>query len=383
MSTFILKPLQVKGKHLIIIDFDARDRKLRQHVKCFPCWFEWDGKYWFTYYSPGAVNRLFHHLKPLGNVDYSAYKKIHEEDIELAKALNLGKLKRITIKREVPSRHQQDFKRFQEYLLAKRFSKSTRKVYESMMIIFLSYFEDHSLDLISNEEINKFIGEEFVSNNYSSSSIRQLVGAIKKFYLKRLNITLDIDKLETPRKDFKLPKVLSKEEIASLIIQIKNLKHRMAVALQYGCGLRVGELLQLKVSDFDFNRHTLIVKQGKGRKDRRIPISEGISNLIAQYIAAYSPQYYFIEGQGGNAYSRSSINHILQRAGEDAGIRERVHSHMLRHSYATHLLEQGTDLRYVQELLGHKSSKTTEIYTHVSMRMLGNIKSPFDSLDLP
>ena len=316
-------------------------------------------------------------------MDYSAYKKIHEEDIELAKALNLGKLKRISIKREVPSRHQQDFKRFQEYLLAKRFSKSTRKVYESMLVIFLSYFENHSLDLISNEEINKFIGEEFVSNNYSSSSIRQLVGAIKKFYLKRLNVTLDIDKLETPRKDFKLPKVLSKEEVASLIIQIKNLKHRMAVALQYGCGLRVGELLQLKVSDFDFNRHTLIVRQGKGRKDRRIPISEGISNLIGQYIAAYSPQYYFIEGQGGKTYSQSSINHILQRAGEGAGIKERVHSHMLRHSYATHLLEQGTDLRYVQELLGHKSSKTTEIYTHVSMRMLGNIKSPFDSLDLP
>ena len=383
MATFILKPIQKKGKHLIIIDFDSREKELRVHVKCFPAWFDWEGKYWFTYYSPGAVNRLYHHLRHLGYVDYSAYKKIHDEDVNLAKALNLGKLKRISIKREVPSRHLVDFKLFHEYLLAKRFSKSTLKVYESMMVIFLSYFENHSLDLISNEEINKFIGEEFVGNNYSSSSIRQLVGAIKKFYLKRLNITLDIEKLETPRKEQKLPKVLSKEEIASLIKQIKNLKHRMAVSLQYGCGLRVGELLQLKVHDFDFNRHTLTVIQGKGRKDRRIPISEGISNLIEQYLAAYSPQYFFIEGQSGKAYSQSSINHILQRAGEEAEIKQRVHSHMLRHSYATHLLEQGTDLRYVQELLGHKSSKTTEIYTHVSMRMLGNIKSPFDSLDLP
>ncbi len=383
MSTFILKPLRKDGKHLVIIDFDSKNTALRLHVKRFPAWFDWGGKYWYTYYAPGTVNRLYHYLKPIGYVDYGAYKKIHEEDIDLARTLNLGKIKRITIKREVPDCHREDFGHFKDYLRAKRFSKSTIKVYESMMVIFLSYFEEHTLNLITNEEINKFVSEEFVANNYSSSSIRQLVGAIKKFYLKRLNIALDLDKLETPRKDFKLPKVLSKEEVASVIIQIKNLKHRMAVALQYGCGLRVGELLQLKVSDFDFNRHTLIVKQGKGRKDRRIPISEGISNLIGQYIAAYSPQDYFIEGQNGKAYSQSSINHILQRAGEDAGIKERVHSHMLRHSYATHLLEQGTDLRYVQELLGHKSSKTTEIYTHVSMRMLGNIKSPFDSLNLP
>jgi integrase/recombinase XerD len=175
--------------------------------------------------------------------------------------------------------------------------------------------------------------------------------------------------------------VLSKEEVKQILNAHKNIKHRAMLSLIYACGLRRSELLNLKIPDVDSKRGLLIIRQAKGKKDRVAPLSERIVGLLREYYRQEQPVDYLFEGQEkGKAYSAKSLESVLKQALRKAKITKPVTLHWLRHSYATHLLENGTDLRYIQELLGHKSSKTTEIYTHVSTKSLQKIKSPFDDL---
>ncbi len=160
-----------------------------------------------------------------------------------------------------------------------------------------------------------------------------------------------------------------------------NIKHRTMLSLIYSCGLRCGELLKMKPKDIDSKRMLVMIRLAKGKKDRIVPLSEKVLQLLREYYKRYRPKEWLFEGQKvGEAYSERSLQLVLKHAIEKAGIKKPVSLHWLRHSYATHLLESGTDLRYIQELLGHKSSKTTEIYTHVSTKSIQNIRSPFDDL---
>lgn len=160
-----------------------------------------------------------------------------------------------------------------------------------------------------------------------------------------------------------------------------NIKHKTMLSLIYSCGLRRSELLNLKPNDIDSNRHLVIIRQAKGKKDRIAPLSPSILIMLRDYYKLYKPQTWLFEGQYPNTtYDERSLGHVLKQALDKTNIKKPVTLHWLRHSYATHLLEAGTDLRYIQEILGHKSSKTTEIYTHVSTKSLQNVKSPFDDL---
>ncbi len=175
--------------------------------------------------------------------------------------------------------------------------------------------------------------------------------------------------------------MLSKEEIAAILQALVNQKHRTMLSLIYACGLRRGELLNLKPENVDSKRHLLFILNAKGKKDRVIPISDKVITMLREYYRMYMPKIWLFEGQNtGDQYSETSVQKVLKLALDTAKIKKPVTLHWLRHSYATHLLEAGTDLRYIQELLGHKSSKTTEIYTHVSEKSLQKISSPFDNL---
>ncbi|MGC8859565.1 MAG: tyrosine-type recombinase/integrase [Ignavibacteria bacterium] len=174
---------------------------------------------------------------------------------------------------------------------------------------------------------------------------------------------------------------MSKEEIKRIITAPQNVKHRTMLSMIYTCGLRRGELLNLKIDDVDSKRHMLIIRNSKGYKDRQVPISDKTIEMLREYYKVYKPKTWLFEGQqNSEPYSETSLQKVLHKAVNDAGIKKPVTLHWLRHSYATHLLESGVDLRYIQELLGHKNSKTTEIYTHVTEKSLQKIKSPFDDL---
>ena len=185
-----------------------------------------------------------------------------------------------------------------------------------------------------------------------------------------------------PKKEQPLPLVLSPGEVGAILSTVKNTKHRLALLLIYSAGLRVSEAVNLELKEIDYAQKIITIRQGKGKKDRQVPLSVKLETLISEYFREYSPGRYLLEGQKGGKYSVRSIQAVFYRACRSAGIRKPATVHSLRHSFATHLLEAGTDLRIIQELLGHRSSKTTEIYTHVSSRTIAGIRSPADDLDL-
>jgi integrase/recombinase XerD len=207
------------------------------------------------------------------------------------------------------------------------------------------------------------------------------VNAIKLYFGTIQNKSITINTIHRPKREKLLPNVLSKAEIKKILEALSNTKHSTMLSLIYSCGLRRGELLNLKPSDIDANRNLIVVRQAKGKKDRIVPLSPKILTMLRSYYKIYQPSTWLFEGQKTNEqYDERSLSNVLKQAVEKAKIKKPVSLHWLRHSYATHLLESGTDLRYIQEILGHSSSKTTEIYTHVSANSLQKIKSPFDDL---
>jgi site-specific recombinase XerD len=201
------------------------------------------------------------------------------------------------------------------------------------------------------------------------------------FFSKIENKKLNPELVHRPKRPKLLPNVLSKEEVKMILNAHGNIKHKAMLSLIYSCGLRRSELLNLKLSDIDSKRGLVIIKQSKGRKDRVAPLSDKILELLRDYYNVYKPQYWLFEGQDKTSqYDEKSLASVLEQALAKSGIQKPVSLHWLRHSYATHLLENGTDLRYIQEILGHSSSRTTEIYTHVSNKNIQRITSPFDNL---
>jgi site-specific recombinase XerD len=217
----------------------------------------------------------------------------------------------------------------------------------------------------------------------SYAYINQSINAIKFYYSKVLNrLEMDLAEVDRPVKEQKLPKVLSKQEVAAILKGPTNLKHRCLLLLLYSGGLRISEVVNLKLSDVQSQRNLLFIRGGKGHKDRTTLLSGKLLAELRQYYRKYNPKLWLFEGQDGGPYSVESIRNVFRAALKKAGINREATPHTLRHSFATHLLEQGTDLRYIQELLGHSSSKTTEIYTHVTQHGLEKIISPLDGLNI-
>ena len=271
--------------------------------------------------------------------------------------------------------------KFKQWLLSKRYSPSTIKTYSEALKSFLIFFREKPIGEITNEDVIVYNNEYILKNKLSSSYQNQIVNAIKLFFQTIRDTKMIVDKIHRPKRSKVLPNVLSKEEIKLILNAHSNIKHKMMLSLIYSCGLRRSELINLKPQDIDSNRNIVLLKNAKGKKDRITPLSPIILEMLRNYYNGYKPKTWLFEGQIiGEQYSEQSLQSVLKQALQKVGITKPVTLHWLRHSYATHLLESGTDLRYIQELLGHSSSKTTEIYTHVSTKSIQQIKSPFDDL---
>lgn len=271
--------------------------------------------------------------------------------------------------------------RMRHWMQARRMSDRTIEVYINVIRVFLSFFSEKPPSEITNDDITKFNIDYIISKGLSSSYQNQAVNAIKLFYKITEDKKIDPEIIYRPKNGKVDPRVLSKEDIKSMLDLTANLKHKTMLSLIYACGLRRGELLALVKDHIDFNRKVLYVRSGKGNKDRMVPIGERMLALLNEYLSAYRPKAWLFEGQeSGTTYGERSLQQVMKQAAARAGISGEATLHWLRHSYATHLHEDGTDIRFIQELLGHKSSKTTEIYTHVSRRSIEQIRSPFDSL---
>jgi integrase/recombinase XerD len=272
-------------------------------------------------------------------------------------------------------------KEFEQWMKVRRYSDNTILTYMDGLKVFLRFYSHKNICEINNDDLQVFNSDYILANKFSASYQNQIINSIKLFFriveLKSMRPEL----IYRPKSPKLLPNVLSKEEIKQLLQAPANIKHKAMLSLIYSCGLRCGELLRLSLKDIDSKRKVIIIRQSKGRKDRIAPLSLKIIELLRGYYILYTPETYLFEGQiKGAPYDERSLQQVLKQALAKTDIKKPVSLHWLRHSYATHLLENGTDLRYIQEILGHSSSRTTEIYTHVSTKSIQNVTSPFDFL---
>lgn len=298
--------------------------------------------------------------------------------IETDSLYNSPKIKNIRIERNLTKENKDVLDSFIKYLEGKRYSKSTIETYGVFIADFLEYLKNKPLSNSSNRDIEKFVEDVFIPRKYSISTHRQFISSIKLFKVFYPECGIEELNLTRPRKSRFLPVVLSQIEVLEILRCTKNLKHRTILALLYSCGLRVGELINLELKHIDIQRNQLAVKNSKGRKDRYVKMAESLAPLIRNYVKTYNPEVYFAEGKPNEKYTASSIRAFLKRSCKLAQIKKNVTPHTLRHSYATHLLESGTDIRLIQTLLGHNKPETTMIYTHVSTSSLDKINNPLD-----
>jgi len=267
---------------------------------------------------------------------------------------------------------------FKKLLTIKRYSYRTIKSYSHALKSFFSHFEHKNPENINPSDIEQFINKMVLDYNISQSYQKVLVGAIKLFYNELLRKNYKLNYLYPDRPEKKLPVVLDKSEIQLLLNSIQNLKHRAILSMIYSAGLRLSEVIEMKLNDIDSKRMLIKIVQGKGKKDRYVMLSEKLLIILREYYKEYKPKEYLFEGQKGGKYSARSVQAIFKEALRKSNIKKKASVHTLRHSFATHLLESGTDIRIIQQLLGHSSLKTTQIYTQVSSSKISEIKSPLD-----
>lgn len=256
---------------------------------------------------------------------------------------------------------------FERNMRVKRFAESTVSNYSSQVSNFLKHFENrHSPKHISTDEI-----KDYLLRSNCINSQRHAHSAIKKFYTFTVVQPRKMKYVEYAKKEKTLPQIIDKDHILNSIAGITNLKHKAIITLAYSTGMRVSEVCNLKIKDIDSKRNIIMVRQAKGRKDRIVPLSKTTLKTLREYFKGYRPKEYLFNGQLKMKYSTTSCNQIVKKY-----IGLNYHFHQIRHSNATALLERGTDLRIIQKLLGHTSSKTTEIYTHVSTAIINRVHTP-------
>lgn len=314
------------------------------------------------------------------------YLKDSQENLDLIlsvfkniTAVDTSKISKKTLfKRNLTASQKKLLNNFYLFLKGKRYRPSTIQTYTFFVADFINFHSKTSLEELTNRAVELFIETVFMERNYSVSSQRQFISALKIFILFYPHTKINNLVLERPKRSRKLPSVLSQEEVLKIIQCTQNIKHRAILALIYSCGLRISELVNLKLIDFHIERKQLIVKNGKGRKDRYVSLADSFLPLLSNYYHSYKPKIYFVEGKNGGTYSPESVRQFLKKSCLKAEIKKTVTPHTFRHSYATHLLENGVDIRYIQSLLGHAKPETTMIYTHVKRKDLMDIQNPLD-----
>lgn len=367
IPTVLLKKILHRKQVRLVVYFHYNDAIITKIRKLPGYTWSKNLKAWYTNFNTNNIQLLKKTLKNdvVFQLDASMYNKTIK-----------AKIKRKP--RVISEENKTIIRAYVKYLQGKRYSESTVKTYFTFIADFFDYLQNTPLETINNRTVELFIEDVFIPRNYSISTHRQLISAIKLFKAFYPTCKIDELQLKRPSKSKFLPTVLSKEEVIDLIRYTKNLKHRAILAMIYSAGLRISELLHLQLKHIDIDRRQIIVKNSKGRKDRNIILAESFIPLLHNYLTSYNPQLYFVEGKPTQPYSAESIRAFLHKATKKANIKKRVTPHTLRHSYATHLLENGIDLRYIQELLGHAKPETTMIYTHISKKDLLKIESPLD-----
>ena len=268
----------------------------------------------------------------------------------------------------------------QQELDLKAYSEHTKRVYLAEFAHLLRLLNDFPVEQLTPKKLKDYFLYCLKQEDMKEAKLNGKINAIKFYFEQVLHRPKMFFHIPRPKKPLKLPKMLSKHEVKKILNQTNNSKHNIALQMCYGMGLRVSEVVRVKLDHIDSSRMVVCIVGAKGKKDRYVPLPKSILPKLREYYLQYKPKEYLLEGQYGGAYAISSLQQVFKRAMKNAGIHKKIGIHGLRHSYATHLLEAGADMRFIQELLGHNSIKTTQIYTKVTPRSLSKIQSPLDSL---
>lgn len=367
-----LKHLLIENKKFIGLQFYS-DKVLNSLIKELPL-LEWS-KEFNMYYVPNTsiyLDKIFSLFRGVAWVNGKFFFQ-NTRSKNLDEEYNVDWYR----KRNTPMGQKKCPESYFQKLELKKYANNTVKTYVSCFEKFMNYHIEKDIQDLNENDIRKYI-QNLVQNNHSNSYINQAINSIKFYYEVVLGMPNRFYAIERPRKERKLPVVLSKEDVLKIIDSTNNLKHKCVVSLLYSAGLRRSELLNLTPQDIDSKRMVIKVKGAKGNKDRFTLLSNTLLKDLRVYFKQYRPEKYLFEGVKNRKYNANTVFKIVSEAALRAGITVKVSPHVLRHSFATHLLESGTDLRYIQILLGHNSSKTTEIYTHVATNSFNSIKNPLD-----
>jgi integrase/recombinase XerD len=343
---------------------------ITEKIKKIP-YYSWDkiNKWWSIPFSESYVQQL---KEAAQSVQYTV---IYEEETPSGKGV-----KRIS-EGDVPN-----YRKCPQEMMLKlveiRYSSQTIKTYKVMFEEFINFYHKLEIDKIDEQQIIDFLRYLVIERKVSTSYQNQSINAIKFYYEKVLGGERKFYFIDRPKKEKTLPTVLNEAEVKALFSAVENIKHKCILMLAYSAGLRLGEIIRLRLSDIDRERMQIRVVQSKGKKDRYGKLSGRFLKTFDKYCEEKHPHDYVFEGAMGGEYSRNSIQNIIKAAAQKAGIKKRTTMHTLRHTFATHSLENGTDLRYIQSMLGHENSKTTEIYTHITTKGFDQIISPLDNLDI-
>jgi site-specific recombinase XerD len=304
-------------------------------------------------------------------LDMPQYRRLLDLPLEAAGEKMVDKIHPVNV---------QAFLTMREELILRGYSPNTQKVYLSEFFQFLSILKHHSAQNLPVEKIRSYLVYCSERLKLKEATLHSRVNALKFYYEQVIHIENLFSAVPRPKKPSQLPKVLSKTDLKKMFELTENPKHLLILKLVYGMGLRVSEIVGLKVKDIDGKRMKVHIQYAKGKKDRYVPLPHSIMDELRAYYRSYNPKEYLFEGQTGGQYTIRSVQQVFKNAMLKAKINKKIGIHGLRHSYATHLLEAGTDTLFIKELLGHRDIKTTMIYTKVSDKSLFNIVSPLDDL---
>jgi integrase/recombinase XerD len=380
MQTIKLYVSEHRGAERVFTDFPY-NHKLNQVLQQVDG-IKWSRtkKQWHLPMNKDSIITLQDKVKSLARLDLSKLKKQLEERKKMP-LVELPSAARKVMLHELCASNQRAFDIFIKTLQLKAYSKNTIKTYRTEFGVLLRLLGNRCVDDLQEEHIKSYILFLLQKKGYSETQAHTAINAIKFYFEKVLSRPQIVMQIPRPKKPLQLPKVHATDQIRRIIQATNNEKHKTMLMLAYGSGLRLQEIINLKIADINSARMVIEVRRGKGKKDRQVVLSEKLLEQLRKYFIAYRPKTWLFEGQHGAQYGYRSLQMVFSRAKTKAGVTVAGGIHTMRHSFATHLLENGTDLRVIQELLGHNSIKTTVRYTHVSQAQIGKVKSPLDRLD--
>lgn len=389
MQTVLLKPLHHRGQEVIGIYF-KNDADLNLLVRKLPA-VKWSqtNRCWYVPLSPQSCRYLCEQLKEKAKLDTAAVNEYFEKRKSVVATITASSQKEVskTIISSPAWKLNKDnlvaLERFIEQLKLKAYSPSTIRTYRSEFLQLLQILKKKNVNHLSPDDLRRYLVYAMEKEGIKENTAHSRLNALKFYFEQVLGREKFFFEIPRPKKPLLLPKLLNEAEIARLFNALHNKKHKAILFTAYSAGLRVSEIVNLKIADIDSKRMQIFVSRAKGKKDRYVNLSPLVLDILRNYIKNYKPtpkEYLFESEQTGSAYPARTLQQIFTNARQKAGIKKQVGIHSLRHSFATHLLEKGTDIKYIKELLGHFNIKTTERYLHVSKKMLVNVVSPFDDL---